>query len=142
MEVKSDLNTFAKILTEKGYDGYFHTEGAYAGKLKESISKYLENCRNGLEGTPKPELLLTSYLQWSGEDAPYVVCNMYVSHKNGKFSLEKMEISREDSYGQLLKKSELANLSVMTVPKAKEAIAMVNDAPKQKAVCPNRRFRH
>ena len=142
MEAISDLNTFAKILTEKGYDGYFHTEGAYAGKLKESISKYLENNRNGTEGMGKSELLLTSYLQWSGEDDPYVVCNMYVNHMNGKFSLEKMEISRKDHYGQLLKKSELANLSVMTVPKAKEAIAMVSDAPKQKAACVNRRFRH
>lgn len=141
MEVKSDLDTFAKILTEKGYDGYFHTQGAYPGKLKESISKYLENCRNGLEGAAKPELLLTSYLQWSGEDDPYVVCDMYVSHRNGKFSLDKMEITRKDNYGQLLKKSELANLSVMTVPKAKEAIAMVSDAPTQRKVCPNMRFR-
>ena len=52
MEVKSDLYTLAKILTEKGYDGYFHTQGAYAGKLKESISEYLENCRNGTEVHP------------------------------------------------------------------------------------------
>lgn len=141
MEVKSDLDTFAKILTEKGYDGYFYTQGAYPGKLKESISKYLENCKNGSEGAVKPELLLTNYLQWSGEDNPYVVCDMYVSHRNGKFSLDKMEITRKDNYGQLLKKSELANLSVMTVPKAKEAIAMVSDAPTQRKVCPNRRFR-
>ena len=142
MEIKSDLNTFAKILTEKGYDGYFHTQGAYAGKLKESISEYLENCRNGTEGTPKPELLLTSYLQWSGEDDPYVVCNMCVNHLNGKFSLQKMEISRKDRYGQLLKHSELTNLSVITVPKATEAIAMVSDIPKQRNVHRNRSFRH
>jgi hypothetical protein len=53
MEVKSDLYTLAKILTEKGYDGYFHTQGAYAGKLKESISEYLVNCRNGTEVADK-----------------------------------------------------------------------------------------
>lgn len=142
MEVKSDLYTLAKILTEKGYDGYFHTQGAYAGKLKESISEYLVNCRNGTEGTPKPELLLTSYLQWSGEDDPYVECNMCVKHLNGKFSLQKMEISRKDRYGQPLKHSELTNLSVITVPKATEAIAMVSDIPKQKDVRQIRRFRH
>ena len=43
MEALSDLSTFAKILTDKGYNGYFHTQGAYAGKLKDSISEYLEN---------------------------------------------------------------------------------------------------
>jgi hypothetical protein len=34
-----------KILTDKGYNGYFHTQGAYAGKLKDSISEYLESCQ-------------------------------------------------------------------------------------------------
>lgn len=26
MEALSDLSTFAKILTDKGYNGYFHTQ--------------------------------------------------------------------------------------------------------------------
>jgi hypothetical protein len=67
---------------------------------------------------------------------------MCVKHLNGKFSLQKMEISRKDRYGQLLKHSELTNLSVITVPKATEAIAMVSDIPKQKDVRQIRRFRH
>lgn len=142
MEVKSDLYTFAKILTEKGYDGYFHTQGAYAGKLKDSISEYLENCRKGTEGTPKPELLLTGYLQWAGEDEPRVECSMWVKHLNGKFFLDKMEVVKKDCFGQLLKHSELTNLSVITVPKATEAIAMVSDIPKQRNVHRNRSFRH
>ena len=37
------------------------------------------------------------------------------------------------NFGQLLKKSELANLSVMSAPKLTEAVALVNDAPKQQA---------
>lgn len=47
METLSDLNTFAKILTAKGYSGYFHTQGMYAGKLKDSIGDYLAGNRKG-----------------------------------------------------------------------------------------------
>ena len=39
MEALSDLSTFAKILTDKGYNGDFHTQGAYAGKLTANTSK-------------------------------------------------------------------------------------------------------
>lgn len=141
MEALSDLKTFAKILTDKGYDGYFHTQGGYAGKLKESIGEYLENCRKGTEGSPKPELLLTGYLQWSGEDKPSVECSMWVKHQHGKFDLKKMEVMKKDRYGQLLKKSELTNLSAIAAPKASEAIAMVSDSPKQKDAPRSRRFR-
>ena len=139
METLSDLNTFAKILTDKGYNGYFHTQGAYAGKLKESISDYLESCQKGTDSLPKQDLLLTGYLQWSGDDKPRVECSMWIKYLNGKFSLNKMEVARKDQFGQLLKKSELTNLSVISTPKAAEVIALVNDEQKQKAgKSPNR----
>jgi len=141
MEALSDLNTFVKILTDKGYNGYFLTQGAYAGKLKESISEYLEDCQNGTEGMPKPELLLTGYLQWAGEDEPSVQCSMWVAYQNGKFDLKKMEVTKKDCFGHLLKQSELVNLAAITAPKATEAIAMVNDAPDQKVVPRSKRFR-
>lgn len=141
MEALSDLNTFANILTAKGYSGYFHTQGAYAGKLKESISEYLENCRKGTASAPKPELLLTGYLQWAGEDKPRVECCMWVRYLNGKFDLKKMEVKKKDRFGQLLKQSDLTNLSTIAAPKATEAIAMVSDAPAQKAVPRSKRFR-
>lgn len=134
MEALSDLNTFAKILTDKGYDGYFHTQGAYAGKLKESIGEYLDNCRNGAEGVTKPVLLLTGYLQWSGEDKPRIECSMWVKYQNGKFNLQKMEVTKKDRFGQLLKKTELNNLSTIGAPRSKEAIAMVSDAAIQNVV--------
>ena len=141
MEALSDLNTFAKILTDKGYNGYFHTQGAYAGKLKDSITDYLESCQKGADSLPKQDLLLTGYLQWSGEDKPRVECSMWVQYLNGKFSLNKMEVAKKDRFGQLLKKSELANLSVISAPKAVEAVALVNDAPKQKAGKSPERFK-
>lgn len=133
MEALSDLKTFAKILTDKGYNGYFHTQGAYAGKLKDSISEYLESCQKGADTLPKQDLLLTGYLQWSGDDKPRVECSMWVKYLNGKISLSRMEIAKKDGFGQLLKKSELSNLSVISAPKLKEAVALVNDEPKQQA---------
>ena len=141
METLSDLNTFAKILTDKGYNCYFHTQGAYAGKLKESISDYLESCQKGTDSLPKQDLLLTGYLQWSGDDKPRVECSMWIKYLNGKFSLNKMEVARKDQFGQLLKKSELTNLSVISTPKAAEVIALVNDEQKQKAGKSPKRFK-
>lgn len=141
MEALSDLNTFAKILTDKGYNGYFHTQGAYAGKLKDSINEYLESCQKGADTLPKQDLLLTGYLQWWGDVKPRVECSMWVKYLNGKFSLSRMEVARKDGFGQLLKKSELANLSVMSAPQLKEAIALVNDAPKQTAGKSPKRFK-
>ena len=141
METLSDLNTFAKILTEKGYNGYFHTQGAYAGKLKESISDYLESCQKGADTLPKQDLLLTGYLQWSGEDKPSVECSMWVNYLNGKFSLNRMEVARKDQFGQLLKKSELTNLSLIVVPNAVEVIALVNDEQKQNVDKISKRFK-
>jgi len=55
MEALSDLSTFAKILTDKGYNGYFHTQGAYAGKLKDSITDYLESRQKGTDSLPKQD---------------------------------------------------------------------------------------
>ena len=141
MEALSDLNTFAKILNDKGYNGYFHTQGAYAGKLKDSISDYLESCQKGADTLPKQDLLLTGYLQWSGEDKPSVECSMWVNYLNGKFSLNRMEVARKDQFGQLLKKSELTNLSLIVLPNAVEVIALVNDEQKQNVGKISKRFK-
>ena len=66
---------------------------------------------------------------------------MWVKYLNGKFSLNRMEVAKKDGFGQLLKKSELANLSVMSAPKLTEAVALVNDEPKQKAGKSPKRFK-
>ena len=58
-----------------------------------------------------------------------------------RVSLNKMEVAKKDRFGQLLKKSELANLSVISAPKAVEAVALVNDEPKQKAGNSPKRFK-
>ena len=141
MEALLDLNRFAKRLTEKGYDGYFHTQGAYAGKLKDSIIEYLESCKKGADSLPKEDLLLTSYLQWSGEDKTRVECRMWIQYLNDKFSLTRMEVAKKDGFGQLLKKTELLNLSVLSAPTAGEAVVSVDDESKQKTEKSLKRFK-
>lgn len=136
-----DLDTFSKNLSDKGYNGYFHTQSAYPGKLKDSISEYLEACSSGKEHLPKGDLILTGYLQWAGDDRPSVQCNLWVKHENGKFDLTKMEVKKSDQFGNIIKHSELLNLSVETAPKANEAISMVSKTEKQKNPVGQRRFR-
>lgn len=137
-----DLDTFAKTLTDKGYDGYFQTEVSYADKLKDSISRFLEACNNGADKPMLPNIMmLKTYLEWNGDDKPKVECNMWVKYANGLFDVQKMNIERIDQYGQLLKQSKLTDLSANSVPTKKEAIAQVSEKPKQQRSSQNTRFR-
>ncbi len=131
MQCLRNLDAFTKILADRGYVAYFTTQAAYPGKLKESISEYMESCSKGLD-TLKPVLLLSGYLQWSGDDLPRVQCYMWVKHQDGAFDLSEMGIVRKNRFGQVLKEIKLKNLSTDTVPSAKEALAMVREPPKQK----------
>ena len=139
-----DLDTFAKILTDKGYNGYFHTESCCAGELKDSISEFLKVWNNGKEAPLLANHLhLSTYIEWNGNDKPNVMCNMWVKYENGKFNLQETEmyIRRTDRYGQLLKQSKLTNLTASSVPTVKEAIAQVSDTPKQQLSSRSRRFK-
>jgi hypothetical protein len=66
---------------------------------------------------------------------------MWIKYQNGKFDLNKMVVTKKDRFGQLLKQSELTNLSAIAAPKVAEAIAMVSGAPKQNVAHRNRRFK-
>lgn len=132
MKQSLDLDTFAKTLTDKGYDGYFQTEAAYADKIKDSISRFLEACKNGMDKPMLPNILmLKTYLQWNGDDKPKVECNMWVKYEDDLFDVQKMNIERTDRYGQLLKQSKLTDLSTSSLPTRKEAIAQVSEKPKE-----------
>lgn len=127
-----DLGTFTKVLTAKGYEGYFLTESAYPDKLKDSIGRLLEACKDGTDRLQQPDKIsLSTYLEWNGEDQPNVRCYMRVRYEDGKFDVQRMYIERKDSYGQLIKKSELTNLTTASVPPRKEAIALVSKMPKK-----------
>lgn len=137
-----NLDTFAKTLTDKGYDGYFQTQGAYGGKIKESISCFLEACKNGTDKPIHPNILiLNTYLQWNGEDKPKVQCSMWVKYENSLFDVEKMDIERKDQYGHSLEKSELKNLTIGSVPRLDEAIAQVSEKLSEELSSRKRGFR-
>lgn len=139
-----DLDTFVKTLTDKGYTGFFHTESSYAGKLKDSISEFLQAWNKGKEAPLVANRLhLSTYLEWNGENKPKVECNMWVKYENGKFDLQETEmyVRRTDPYGQLLKQSKLSNLTTGSVPTVKEAIAQVTEKPKEQVAPRKRGFR-
>ncbi|MDV4129809.1 hypothetical protein CMT25_06595 [Elizabethkingia anophelis] len=137
-----ELDTFAKTLTDKGYDGYFQTEAAYADKIKDSISRFLEACNSGMDKPMLPNIMmLKTYLQWNGDDKPKVECNMWVKYEDGLFDVQKMNIERIDQSGQLLKQSKLTDLTTNSVPTRKEAIAQVTEKPKEQLSARKRGFR-
>lgn len=140
MKQSLDLNTFSRVLGDKGYDGYFTTQAAYPGKLKDSLSEYLEACAAGKE-TLKTQLLLTGYLQWSGDDKPSVECLLWVKYERGNFELQKMDIVKKDQFGLPLKRCSITNLSAESVPKASEAAALVKEVTGQKTIQSGRRFK-
>ncbi|TGD58997.1 hypothetical protein [Flavobacterium humi] len=135
-----DLDTFSKVLSDKGYNGYFTTQAAYPGKLKDSIREYLDSCAKGIEPL-KSELLMMGYLQWSGDDKPRVECSLWIKHVKGAFDLQKMEIVRKDQFGHSLKHWSLTSLSAETAPKVSEAIAMVKEMILQTTVPSSKRFK-
>lgn len=137
MKHSLDLNTFVKTLTNKGFDGFFLTESDYAGKLKESISEFLQAWEDGTDAPlVANKLHLSTYLDWNGENQPRVDCNMWVKYENGTFDLQESEmyIKRTDRFGQILKETKLTNLTASSFPTKKEAIAMVSDLPKKKSL--------
>lgn len=137
-----DLDTFAKTLTEKGYDGYFLTQAGYPGKIKDSINRFLEACKNGTDKLLYPDLLpVQTYLEWNSVDKPKISCHMWLAHENGRFDVRKIEIETTDRYGHSMKKSELGDLTTASVPTTKQAVALVSGTPKQKLPAKGRPFR-
>lgn len=144
MRLLLDLDALVKTLTDKGYDGYFHTQSGCPGKLKDSISGFLQTRENGTNAPLSANYLrLSTYLEWNGEDRPKVECTMRVRYENGKFDLgdTEMYIKRIDRYGQLMKESKLTNLTASSVPIIKEAISQVSEKPKEEIAPRKKGFR-
>lgn len=139
MKELHDLETFTKILTNKGYDGYFVTGEDYGDKLRESIGKFLEAHKNGtnfsLFGN---RLLLRTYLEWNGNHKPYTDCVMLVKWENNSFDVERMDVERRDRYSHVLKRVEFKNLSTASVPTVKEVLSQVTEKTKEQ-IAPRKR---
>jgi hypothetical protein len=139
MKLLLDLDAFAKLLTDKGYDGCFLTQAGYPDKVKDSISRFLDACRKGTDKPLHHNLLsLNTYLEWNGEDKEKVACRMWVKFEEDKFDIHKIEIERKGRYGHLIKKSELTNLTTSSVPTVREAIALVSEKTKEE-IAPRKR---
>ncbi|OXA73712.1 hypothetical protein B0A67_03280 [Flavobacterium aquidurense] len=141
MKQLPNLDAFAKILIDKGFNVFFQTQVAYPGRLKESITEFMEACNNGKESDRDGNFLLSTYLQWSGDDNSSIVCDFWVRKENDGFDIQKMEITSKNRYGQLLKKAELKNLSINSIPTLKESIAEVSVFSQQKDFSQKRGFR-
>lgn len=144
MKVLIDLDELAKILADKGYDGYFHTEGCCAGRLKESISEFLEKWKNGMDAPRSADSLhLSTYLEWNGQDRDKIRCDIRVGYADGKFDLDAAElnITKTDRYGQILKSFKLCNLNSDSFPTRRELIAGAAVKNTQETARGNRGFR-
>lgn len=136
------LDQFVRLLSDKGYSGYFLTGGAHPGKLKESLEAYMDECRKGEAPMLEDGLYLTTYLKWEGEDKDYVVCNMFIEHKDTQFDVRRMDISQKSRYGIVIKREELQGLCSDQVPDVKTAIEMVDDTcQRQSTSAKNRSFK-
>lgn len=142
MKKSFDLNTFAKTLTDKGYNRTFVTEEDYPDEIERSIKRFLDTCKTGKDRPTIPNtLMLRTYLEWNGNDRPHTHCTMWVKWKNNTFDVQKMEIERSDRFGHLLKKLELKNLSTEMVPTVKEILGFVIEKPKERIATRKKGFR-
>lgn len=142
MKKTFDLETFAKTLTDKGYNRSFVTEEDYPDKIKRSIERFLEACKNGTDKPTIPNtMMLRTYLEWNGNHRSHTNCTMWVKWKNNAFDVQRMEVKRNDRFGHLLKKWELKNLTTEKVPTVKEALTVVIEKPKEQITPSKRGFR-
>lgn len=115
-----DSTELVKILTEKGYNGYFKTQAAYPGKLKDSLGEFLAilgpDCRSD------KNVLLETYLDWNGEDKRSIQCWISLENDHGKFSLDVMHISHNDRFGKCIEERQLRDMPLEQLPTKLEAI--------------------
>lgn len=139
-KIMKELERFVATMEQKGYKGNFLTNGEFPDTLKGSISKYLETVIAKDSTNPNIELQLETYPEWKDEEQEHIVANMFVSLKNEKFELYRMDIRLRDRYGKTINSCSLEPISTVTLPDIKEAISKVKIQGIQKQAY-RRRFR-
>lgn len=131
--IERALDKLVEKLATKGYNvSSFQTNSGHSDSLGESIRRYLESSLLGLERKQLTDgLSLTTYLEYNGEDKPYIEANMKVKYDNHAFNIIEMQINR-NLYGFTMKKHEIRELSTDLVPQIKEAISMVKEEKKSR----------
>lgn len=84
------IDQFQDLMHTKGFDGHFLCNSDFPGKLRESLSRHLQEVLQG-EIHVRP-FNLTTYSLWKDEESPYVQCDFRVKYdENTGFKVEKME---------------------------------------------------
>jgi len=126
----------SNLLTSRGYDGMFQTNGGYPGTPNESLKKYLYETMLGNERGLIAGISLRTYAQWENEHSNSVECRFSVRLGGTRqFIVDHMSIDHRDQYGRTIKELELHILPGAEIPDKKEAIAKVM-APNQQITRP------
>ena len=141
MEQLHDINTFVKMITDKGYNGAFQTSSAYPDTLGKSIRRFLDACEKGTDyPLNENKLMLRTFLEWNGEDRPYTDCVMWVKWKDNSFDVESMEVERKNRYSVSMKKMAFNNLTTTTMPSVQEVLSQIIEQNRNRITPPKRRI--
>lgn len=125
-----NIDTIIDAFHKKGFTNMFMSERDSPGTLKEIIDDYLHRIKDQNAETV-PDLWLSTYLNWNGEDQSYIVCNMWLSLQKENPVITKLITDKKNGQAIPIKKSELTDVSMDSLPTVKELIASV-DVPNQK----------
>ncbi len=123
------LAGFDEELKKKGYDNAFLTANAFPDKLQKSIGKYLYDSLLGKEAGLSSVFSLSTYLEWNGEEKNSVSAYMRARFRFGEFDIGEMDINYLSPYGGLIRRIELKNISLATLPDRRAAIELVKHPP-------------
>jgi hypothetical protein len=128
MDKKREFNDAVEVLMAKGYKGYFTSQYEPAGKLKDIVEEHLKQGSNGGLSL-KDDLRLTTYLKWNGEDTPNMRCSFTLSLHDAGVSLKRLTAERSNEYGVLMKKYELTNVPITSVPTLDQLCTILQEGP-------------
>jgi hypothetical protein len=133
-----EVEDFAKVMTGKGYDQAFLTNGGFPGSLKQSIDHYLYAVVMGSENGISNGFQLFTYLKWEGEGKENVEADFKIIVANGGLKVSSMTTTLMDGYGNSLNAKTDQVWLPSHVPTKLEAIAMLYREKQQRVKKKNR----
>ncbi len=125
-QIKAWIDAFHK----KGFTNEFISQRDSPGKFKELLEDHLSASKDHATGKI-PDLWLCTYLNWNGENQSYIVCNMQMSFAKDNPVITKLTTEKKNGQAIPLKRSELTNVSIDSLPTVKELMESV-DSPDHK----------
>lgn len=97
------INHFARLMNQKGYDGFFSSSSGFIDKLKDNLTKHIFQCYE--EKREVGEFSLSTYTHWQDDRSPYVKCYFHMDFKEPTgFNIQEITIQYGHEYGTLRKK--------------------------------------